>query len=244
MTSDYTPLIEAEDDFEIPHRQFAELRGKCPVAHSDAYNGFWLLTKHADVAKVAADYTTYTTTVQNVVPRVAFTGRRAPLHLDPPEQTPYRAAINPLLTADKVARLEPAIRRHIRAVLLPLLLKGQADICIDFSSIFPVKVFAEWMGIQGRLEEQLMSAGPAFIKAVQAFDSDAMKTTSLVLYDMARDLIALRREQPLPVDVDPTSALLAARDNNGEPLDPEMIIGSVRQILVVGIVSPMIMVGT
>ena len=31
------------------HEEFAELRQRCPVAHSDAYNGFWALTRYDDV---------------------------------------------------------------------------------------------------------------------------------------------------------------------------------------------------
>ena len=104
-------------DFEVPqgedptasHRTYERLRAGCPVAHTDALGGFWMLTRHDDVARVAADAARYTTTVQNVVPKVAYTGRRPPLHLDPPEHTPYRAALNPLLSAERVARLEPLV---------------------------------------------------------------------------------------------------------------------------------------
>jgi cytochrome P450 len=69
-----------------------------------------------------------------------------------------------------------------------------------------------------------------------------MKETSLKLYDMARGLIALRRETPEDPDLDPTSALLAAR-LDGEPLPEELLVGTVRQVLVVGMVAPMVMIG-
>jgi hypothetical protein len=74
---------------------------------------------------------------------------------------------------------------------------------------------------------------------LQAFDNTAMKDTSFVLYDMARELIAQRKAQPLPQDEDPVSALLAVRlagDEGGGPevpLPDEMIVGTVRQVLVV-----------
>ena len=56
-----------------------------------------------------SDPSTFTTTVQNVVPKLAFTGRRPPLHLDPPEHTPYRTALNPYFTAEKMRRIEPRL---------------------------------------------------------------------------------------------------------------------------------------
>jgi cytochrome P450 len=103
------------------------------------------------------------------------------------------------------------------------------------------------MNLDAALTSQLMQAGPAFIRSVQAFDADAMKSTSLVLYDMARELVGQRKAQPRPASDDPVSALLAARtevDGVQAALPDDMIIGTVRQVLVVGIVAPMVMVGS
>jgi cytochrome P450 len=237
---DFDPL--KPETFDSAHDEYAELRQKCPVAHTSAYNGFWALTKHEDVARVLGEPERYITSVQNVVPKVAFTGRRPPLHLDPPEHTPYRAALNPLLTKERVALLEPAIREISRGLLAPLIQSKEGDICDDFGRILPVRVFARWMNLPPDLEESLLEAGPAFIRAVEAARNDQMKETSLVLYDMARTLIKRRKDVPLPTDTDPTSALLATT-YKGEPLDEEMIVGTVRQVLVVGIVAPMVMMG-
>lgn len=239
-----------QQDFEVgtdetpeqSHAIYRELRARCPVAHTDALGGFWALTRHADIARVAAQHTAFTTTVQNVVPRVAFTGRRPPLHLDPPEQTPYRAALNPLLAADRVAQLEPLVREIVREELAPLLQRGGGDLCGDFSARFPVRVFGRWMNLDADLLAQLLTAGPAFIRAVQSAQPDTMKDTSLALYDMARELIRRRVAAPLDPQQDPVSALLAVRDP--APLPEDMVIGTVRQVLVVGIVAPMVVVGS
>jgi cytochrome P450 len=239
--------VVAGESLEAAQATYAELRRRCPVAHTDALGGFWALTRHADVARVAADHAVFTTTVQNVVPKVASTGRRPPLHLDPPEQTPYRAALNRLLTAERVATLEPMVRETVRQELLPLLARGAGDICGEFGSRFPVRVFGRWMNLDDGLQARLMDAGPAFIRAVQAFDNNAMKDTSYVLYDMARELIAHRKAHPLADDSDPVSALLAVRVPGADGLQAlpdEMIVGTVRQVLVVGIVAPMVMVGS
>ena len=85
---DFDPLLP--ETFDSANAEYAALRATCPVAHSDAWGGFWALMKHADVAAAAADSATFITSKQNVVPAVAFTGRRPPLHLDPPEHTPYQ----------------------------------------------------------------------------------------------------------------------------------------------------------
>jgi cytochrome P450 len=240
LPNEYDPLVK--ESFGSAHETYEALRARCPVAHSDAYGGFWALTKHADVQRVLTDSATFITSVQNVVPKVAFSGRRPPLHFDPPEHTPYRAALNPLLSEEKIRRLEPDIRTCIRTELLKLLARGHGDICNEFASQFQVKVFSIWMNLPAELEAQLSEAGPAFINAVRSAESGLMKETSFVLYDMARTLVAMRKAEPMDPAQDPVSSFLAAT-SQGEPLPEDLVVGAIRQVLVVGIVAPMIMMG-
>jgi len=199
--------------------------------------------KYQDVASVATDYRTFINSVQNVVPKVAFTGRRPPLHLDPPAHTPFRLVLSPLLTERRIAELEPTIRRLSVELLAPLVEAGECDICEDFSSRLPVHVFAEWMRIPPEMTAPLRQAGRAFNVAVQSNIDSVVKETSLALYAMARDLIALRKREPLDPQSDPTSALLAAR-HEGQSLPEELIVGCVRQVLVVGIIAPTVLIGS
>jgi cytochrome P450 len=239
--SDFDPL--KPETFDSAHADYALLRAKCPVAHTNAYGGFWALSKHEDVVRTLHEPHVFVTSVQNVVPRVAFTGRRPPLHLDPPEHTPYRAILNPLLTQERVSALEPDIRKFTKSFLQDFINAAGGDVCESYAGLVPVKVFGHWMQLPENLEQQLGQAGPAFVKAVQSAEYESMKITSMALYDMARSLIKLRRQTPLDPSTDPTSAMLAARIND-MPIPEEMVVGMVRQVLVVGIVAPMVMIGS
>jgi cytochrome P450 len=241
LPDDFDPL--APETFDSPYEVFERLRAQCPVAHSHAWDGVWALAKYDDVKAVASDPGTFITSVQNVVPKVAFTGRRPPLHLDPPDHTPYRAALNPLLSEAKIAPLEPTIRRFAGELLDPLIARGEGDICGDFSSHLPIYVFAEWMKMPAELVQTLRMVGRNYNVAVQSNDIAVTKETSLKLYEMARALIAMRKESPLDPEEDPTSALLATR-YRGEPLPDELIVGCVRQVLVVGIIAPTVVIGS
>ena len=238
---DFDPL--APETFDSAYVVYATLRKQCPVAHSNAWDGFWALTRYDDVRNAASDYRTYTTTVQNVIPKVAFTGRRPPLHLDPPEHTVYRKALNPLLFAENVERLEPSIRAIAQEILGPLVRRGAGDICKDYSSALTIRVFAAWMNLDGPDASALSEIGRAYNIAVQSAQDAIVRDSSLELYRMARDLIQHRRAAPRDPDVDPISALLAARDH-GQPLNEELLIGTVRQVLVVGIIAPTIVIGS
>jgi cytochrome P450 len=128
-------------------------------------------------------------------------------------------------------------------LLDPIITRGHGDICGDFSSYLPVQVFGEWMNMPENRLDALHRAGRAFNLAVQSGVDDTMKETSLELYALARELIADRKVSPRDPASDPTSALLAAR-YEGEPLPDELIVGTVRQVLVVGMIAPMVLIGS
>jgi cytochrome P450 len=241
MPQDFDPL--APETFESANADYHRLREQCPVAHSNAWGGFWGLMKHADVAAAASDSATFVTSIQNVVPKVAFTGRRPPLHLDPPEHTPYRRALAPLFTERRIERLRPVIRGICRDLLAPMVAAGGGDTVADFGAHMPIAVFATWMNLPPAAIAELTAVGKRYNIAVQSNDLEATKETSLYLYEMARNLVVERKRAPLPADEDAASALLAARID-GEAMPEEMIVGTIRQVLVVGIIAPSVMIGS
>jgi len=233
----------AAETFDSTHSLYADLRARCPVARSDAWGGFWALLRYDDVRRAAADCRHFITSVQNVVPKIAFTGRRPPLHLDPPDHTPYRRALNPLLSESAVSRLEAPIRQIAAELAAGLVERGQGDICGDFSSHLTIRVFAHWMHLDPADAGRLSEIGRRYNVAVQSAVDEDVQVTSLELYEIARALLEDRRLRPRDPQLDPVSALLSARDG-GNPLPAPMLIGAVRQVLVVGIIAPTIVIGS
>lgn len=242
LADDFDAL--AVETWESAHHDMKRLRGECPVAHSSAFNGFWLVTKHDDVTRILRDWRTFTTTVQNVVPKVAFTGRRPPLHLDPPEHTPYRRALNPFFTTAKVEAMQGPIREIVIDLLDQLIDAGGGDFCVDFVHPLPGRVFAVFFNLPLETGMQIREIVKGYDAALQDFDNELVKQASLDLYEIARQMIADRKAEPLPVEDDPTSALLAATDEWGEPLPEDLILGTLRQFIVVGMIAPIVFLGS
>jgi cytochrome P450 len=242
---------ELEDDFEPAEEEIfgsalethAELRQTCPVAHSSAWNGFWSLLKYDDVVGALRDSSTFITSVQNVVPKLAFTGRRPPLHLDPPEHTPYRKAINPFFSDQKMAEIAPAVRGHVVDILAPLIEAGECDICADFGSRLPMYVFATFFKVPTETASAIKEVGSVFNRAVQNFDDEKVKETSIQLYEIAKGIIESRRENPMDPEDDVTSALMATI-YEGNPLPDDLVLGTIRQLLVVGMIAPSLLIGS
>jgi cytochrome P450 len=234
-----TPDFNADvpEDFDSPHAMFRDLRQRCPVAYSDAMGGFWAVTKYEDIVRVLTDWETFTTTIQNVVPRVATTQRRPPLHLDPPGNTPYRNAITRLMTPARLKPWRPRIAALVDELLEPLLERGEGDICRDFSFILPIAILADFFRLPDANARRIRVVGSSFNLALQQRDDENVRRYSDELYCIARELIEDRKINPQDPDIDPISSLLAVRVD-GEALPDDMILGALRQFLMVGIVAP------
>lgn len=237
---DFDP--KASETFTSAHELYKEMRAQCPLSRSQEWGGFWMLTRYDDVVHVLKDYHTYTTSVQNVVPKVAFTGRRPPLHFDPPEHSIYRRIINPFFTKEKVAKLRPAIYRDTAELLDKLIRQKTADIGSEYAHRIPALVFAEFFHLPKDLSVKIQEVSIAYVRAIMEFDNqEKVKQYSMGLYDIARTVIEARKEKPMPVEDDLTSALLAAR-HEGEPLHPDMILGCVRMLIVAGMIAPSVLI--
>ncbi|MBU9721700.1 MULTISPECIES: cytochrome P450 [Bacillaceae] len=241
LTNDF--VADKPETFYTAHEEFKELRGKCPVAHSHSYNGFWSVLKYDDVVNTVKNHELFTTSVQNTVPKFAFTGRRPPLHFDPPEHTAYRRVINQFFSKEKMDAMEAGIRRDAISLLDPLIASGEGDFADEYAFKFPPFVFADFFNVPKELSLQIKDVSARYVREIQFMNHPEVKRLSLKLYDIARDIIQERKERPMDVKEDLTSALLVT-EYEGEPLPDEYVLGCVRQLLVTGMVAPSVMLSS
>ena len=163
------------ETFTSAHEEYKAMRQSCPVAHSKTWGGFWTLMKYDDVVRVFQEHEIFTTSIQNVVPKFAFTGRRPPLHLDPPEHTAYRRVINQFFTRDKMAELEPEVRKEAEELITEFIQKGGGDFSAAYAHKFPVHVFAKFFHVTTELSLQIKQIVTAYVKAIQEVNDDVVK---------------------------------------------------------------------
>jgi cytochrome P450 len=240
--NEYDPT--AHESFDDTYAVFKDLRQNCPVAHSDAFQGFWAFSRYEDVLGALEDPGNFITSVRNVIPSSSTTGRRPPLHLDPPDHTPYRRAIDRTLSRRRIVALEPDVHRHTQTLLAGLIARGEGDFVEHVGSPLPALVFGEWMGLTPEQTQVLWRTGRAYVKAWENFDKDSVAKAAEGLARMATEVIAERRAEPRDPEMDPTSSLLEERDAAGLPLPEVLLAGCVRQVLVVGLVAPPIVLGS
>ncbi len=247
MTQQVQPHVDdfdarAPETFDSPHELYRRLRAQCPVAWSGEYGGFWALTRYADVEAAARDSDRYISSVKAVVPSDPRGIRRPPLNFDAPAHSPFRRALDRTLHHSRLERIAPRLREHAAREITPFIEAGTSDICTSFGTVYPAFTAAEWLNLEHSEVYRLADVASTWVDAWRRQDADLVTEKSGEMYAMARALVADRKANPRPVETDPASSLLS-ETYEGRPLDEELVVGALRQSLVVGMVAPPILFG-
>jgi cytochrome P450 len=125
-----------------------DLRGRCPVAHSDAYDGFWVLTRYEDIKTVALDDETFSSAQSIVIPSKQNVAQRSiPIEVDPPMFQEYRRAMQPLFSPTAVDRLEPAIDSFVARCIDEVIESGSCDLVEDLADPLPAMTTLHKLGL-------------------------------------------------------------------------------------------------
>src|SRR5881409_581119 len=106
-----------------PHELFARMRAEVPVRwNATPAQGFWSLTRHAEVAQVSRDPQTFSSYragiflhPDQVTP--LDMNRSLLLYKDPPEHTKYRQILQSAFVPNTVRRLEDDVRARVARVV-------------------------------------------------------------------------------------------------------------------------------
>ena len=158
----YGPVTDWATDFDHgdpeynrhAHAIWAELRDKCPVAHSDRYGGTWLPVTHEHVREIAYDtenFTSRAVVVSTVVPEdPAPIGGAPPITSDPPFHHEARRLVLPPFSPKKIAEWEPEIRRLCNELLDEMEAAAEGGLTVDaaleYAQHIPVNVIARMLG--------------------------------------------------------------------------------------------------
>jgi len=137
------------------HQIWDQLRGTCPVAHTDRYGGAWLPVTHADVSAVARDtdhFSSEGAVLSNKPPRdqwisMAPIGGAPPITSDPPFHADARRLLLPAFSPQVVAEWEPEIRRLCNDLIDNMGDIETVDAAVQYAQNIPVYVIARMLGL-------------------------------------------------------------------------------------------------
>ncbi|MFZ4811754.1 MAG: cytochrome P450 [Ilumatobacteraceae bacterium] len=238
----YGPVTDWAADFdhadpeynEHIHEIWDDLRERCPVAHTDRYNGAWLPLSHADVTAIAYDtehFTSRSVIVNtNVQLAQAPIGGAPPITSDPPFHHDARRLLLPPFAPKQIDPWEDDVRSLCNELIDAM---GDADVvdaAAHYAQHIPVNVIARMLGfpvedadmfrgfVHNVLEAVNLAPG-ARIGAFEALDAYITRQVEEHIADPRDDL---------------TTYLLNAKIFD-QPLSPQHVTGTIVLLLVAGI---------
>lgn len=136
----------APDFNERKYALYREMRGKCPVAHSPAHDGYWLLSRYDEVFAVARNDRVFSSAREVVVPPTNV-GRLIPLQSDPPELERYRSLLIPFFAPGNLKRLEPFIDDIVERSIDGFIERGEADVVTELANPVPSSTTMALLGL-------------------------------------------------------------------------------------------------
>ncbi|HEY7594379.1 MAG TPA: cytochrome P450 [Actinophytocola sp.] len=226
-------------DLLFDRDRYRELRDSGPVTKVRHFNGSpaWLVTRHEDVMAVLADprvssnpahQTRIDTTAAPGLPPeyLRYLGRSVSM-MDPPDHTRVRRLVSKVFTARRVQELRPRVQRLTDDLLDDLEQAGELDLLERFAYPLPFAVISELLGVP----EEFRAPWRAALEGMMWGAWEQIAPGAQTMVDYAVRLVHLRRDEP---GDDLTSALVRARDADGDQLDDDELISLVITILNAG----------
>jgi cytochrome P450 len=222
-----------------PYPKLRELRERCPVAHTDAHGGFWVVSRYDDVCEIARDPDVFSSRYVTVPTDIGYGEdvRLGPLQFDPPEHTRLKRLLATAFVPAKVAPLAELTRETIIGLLEPHLATGSFDGSDDFARHVPTAVVCQILGLPPTLT-RFTDWVERVIEPAADDLSGAMEAVGEILLFLM-ELVADRRANP---GSDILSYLVEA-ELEGERLTDEDIINTCAVILLAGIDTTWSMLG-
>jgi cytochrome P450 len=204
-----------------PHHQFAWLREHDPVHwHPEPGDGqgFWAVTRYADVKAVGRDAGTFSSMPSIMIPDGAALDagdHTMMLTMDPPRHTAYRRLVAPDFIPRAARAMRPRIEELARRIVDGVVERGQCDLVADVAGLMPSYVIADMLGIPHEDGVALYELTEAIHAAPESQEPGAALGAVLEMFNYAREVWEQRRTEP----GDDLATTIAFASVDGEELD-------------------------
>ncbi|MDE0320883.1 MAG: cytochrome P450 [Acidimicrobiaceae bacterium] len=251
--TDTAPVDDWDTDYDIfdpgyvrdPAPVWDVLRQRCPIAHTERWGGSFLPTRYADVqalAKMVPELSSSDPLVTSPPPEVIedlladptfekYGTNAAPISEDPPIHGWTRRLLLPHFAPKAVESHRAYTTELANRLISEFIDDGKVDGAGQYAQQIPPRVIAHLLGIdESRVEE--------FTHWIRCLLELGLTNPELrikyrkVIRQFFYEVVEERQANP---DDGFVSALLAGTDDEGNPIDPVMVVGMLNLQLIAGI---------
>lgn len=223
-----------------PHPVFEKMRRECPVAHSERYDGFWVLSKYSDVLMAYQEPRIFSSFPNPIPPSFGHDRPMIPVETDPPDLLNYRRILMPLFTPQAAKALEPRIRATARALVTQVVDRGGCEYISSFAKPLPTRLFLDLVGWPQDHADLFLDWADKIIHGVPGDDfasQQVREESALALYTYFAERLddAVERQERGQEDTDLLSVLLQASFGGERPLTQFEILDIIFLVLIGGL---------
>ncbi|HEY1968200.1 MAG TPA: cytochrome P450 [Pseudonocardia sp.] len=152
--ADSRPTVEFDhhspDIAPDPYPAYAKLRARCPVAWSEAYGGFWVLSDYASVYAASQDDESFRSAPTIALPPQPYGIRNVPIDTDSPETEQFRRILLAAYSPAAVKRLEPEMVALADELIDAFIAEGRCDLVRDYAMPLPARMVLRLIGLDER----------------------------------------------------------------------------------------------
>lgn len=162
-TPEEIPVISADpfsiDNLIEPRALHEQLREAGPVVYLEAYN-IWAMARYEQVNAALKDWETFSSAsgagLSNFRKEKPWRVPSLLLEADPPAHTHAREVVGPLLAPPVLKALRPSLEHEAIELVNRLIALGSFDAVTQLAEAYPLKVFADAVGLPAEGRENLM----------------------------------------------------------------------------------------
>ncbi|MET0984037.1 MAG: cytochrome P450 [Steroidobacteraceae bacterium] len=177
---------------EVQASYAAAFKDAPDIFYTPRNGGHWMVRRMEAISAIVQDPEHFSAREMQI-PRVPDPPYMIPLNVDPPTNLPYRQALMPMLAPRAIRDMEPKIRAWAIRIIEDVAGRGECDFIRDVSSVFPVSIFMELMGMPLERLREFRHLADSFFNA---HDPDGVSTMSAQILAVLGEHIEYCRANP------------------------------------------------
>jgi len=216
----YQPWLQQD-----PVGYWKQIREHTPIAWSEEFGGFWILTRYEDIEWAARNPEIFSSAEVSIPHRDLFPVKQIPIQLDGDEHRQWRRALSELFNPATVNHFAPEIRQAAVDAIEPVAGKGRCEFVGEVASVLPAETFLITFGIGREYLQQLLDHKTWLRREglPNAHTAEDLHAANEPLWRFFGDAIDRRREQGTAGRRDVLSRLLESTFEGRSLTRDEMI---------------------
>lgn len=179
-----------------PYDVFSKLREQCPVAHSSAHGGFWVLSDYASVYEAARDDELFSSAETVGIPPSGLPYPIIPGESDQPQTQQLRAITLSAFSPKSIKALRSTMREIATELIDSFVERGECDIVAELTNPLPARMMLRMLGFDESTWQEWVDRAHAVIHDRTHSPEVAQAAGASIMAELGNEIAKRRGSDP------------------------------------------------